>query len=205
MRFPTLVALALLSFVPAATAAEFGPFGFPTTPYSADSRVTADGQTMTARIHADGPRERREVKDGEMAHTMLIDHAGKKAMMLLVEDKTAMEVDMGDEAGPDAMKWTTQVVGPEQVGGLATTKHHIDGKAANGDRVVGHVWLTADKIPVKSELDATEDGQTARVVQELTNLKVGPVDPALFAVPAGYKRMQMPAGGGPASPPVMRQ
>ncbi|BBK40899.1 hypothetical protein STVA_09190 [Allostella vacuolata] len=203
MSIRALLALVLLPLAPAAAVAQTGPFGLPTVPYSADSRISADGQTMTARIHADGPRERREVKGGEMAHTMVIDHQTKKAIMLVEEQKVAMEVDMGAAgagAEPDDMKWKTEALGSETVGGIATTKHRIDGQGSDGERVAGHVWLTADKIPLKSELDVTEEGRTMRVVQELVNLKVGPVDPALFAVPAGYQRMQMPMGG-PGVPP----
>ncbi len=195
MKFRVFLALAPLCLAPAAAAAEMGPFGTPTAPYSADSQITADGQTVTARIHADGERERREIGSGDMAQIMVIDHKAKKATVMIVEQRVAMDVDMSGKAGPgatDEMKWTTREIGGEAVGGVAAIKHSVDGKSGTGEHVVGHVWVTAEKIPVKSELDVTEAGQTVRIVQELSNVKVGPVDTALFTVPADYKRMQMP-------------
>lgn len=203
MSLRAFLALAALLTAPAAVAADIGPFGLPTAPYSAESRVTADGRTVTARIHADGQRERREIRDDGVEQIMLIDHGTQKATMLIVEQKVAMEVDMDATGGPmTPTKWETREVGREEVAGRPVTRHRIDGRGSDGARVAGDVWLTAEKIPVKSELDVTEDGQTVRVVQELTNLRIGPVDPALFQVPAGYQKMPMPKGLG--APPTQR-
>ncbi|WP_374450161.1 hypothetical protein [Stella sp.] len=197
MSLRALLALAALLAAPAASwAAEIGPFGLPTAPYAADSRITADGRTVTARIHADGARERREIRDGDLRQVMLIDHDAKRATMLIVEQKVAMEVDMDATGGPMAeTKWETRELGREELGGRTVTRHHVDGRGADGARVVGEVWLTDERIPVKSSLDVTEEGQTVRIVQELSNLRIGPVDPALFQVPAGYQKVPMPAGG----------
>ena len=192
MRFRVFLALAPLCLAPAAASAEIGPFGPPTAAYSADSQIVADGQTITARIHADGERERREIGSGETAQIVVIDHKAKKATMMMVEQRVAMDVAMPDESGADQMKWKTDAVGDEQVGGVPATKHRVDGTAGDGTRVAGHVWVTAEKIPVKSDLQVTEEGQTLHIVQELSNLKIGPVDETLFAVPAEYKRMPMP-------------
>lgn len=204
MKLRTLSTVLALFAAPLAHAADFGPFGLPTAPYSADSRITADGRSIAARIHADGQRERREIREEGMEQVMLIDHGTKKATMLVVEQKVAMEVDMAAAGDPmSATKWKTRELGREQLGGHAVTRHHIDGQGEDGARVVGEVWLTKEKIPLKSALDVTEEGQTVRVVQELSNVRVGPVDAKLFEVPAGYQRMAMPAGM--AAPPSGRQ
>lgn len=196
MSLRALLAIAALLAAPMAAAAEIGPFGLPTAPYSADSRITADGRTIDARIHADGQRERREIRAEGMEQVMLIDHGTQKATMLIVEQKVAMEVDMDATGGPmAATKWETREIGREELAGRTVTRHHVDGSGADGARVVGEVWLTDEKIPVKSALDVTEEGQTVRIVQELSNLRIGPVDPALFQVPAGYQKVPMPGGG----------
>ncbi|WP_374450353.1 hypothetical protein, partial [Stella sp.] len=90
----------------------------------------------------------------------------------------------------------------EELGGRTVTRHHVDGRGADGARVVGEVWLTDERIPLKSALDVTEEGQTVRIVQELSDLRIGPIDPDLFRVPPGYQRMPLPAGGG--QPPTRR-
>lgn len=206
MKFRAFLALVPLCLAPVAAAADMGPFGPPTAAYSADSTITADGKTISARVHADSDRERREIGNGDAAQIMLIDHKAKKATMLIVEQKVAMEVDMSEEdgsGGPREMKWTTEALGEEPVGGVAATKHRVDGQASGGARVAGLVWVTPEMIPVKSELDVTEEGETVHIVQELSNLKVGPVDAGLFAVPEDYKRMQMPKG--PPGAPAPRQ
>lgn len=201
MKFRALLALVPLCLAPAAAAADMGPFGPPTAAYSADSKITADGQTINARVHADSDRERREIGEGDAAQVMLIDHKAKKATMMIVEQKVAMEVDMSDEdaaGAPGEMKWTTEALGDEAVDGVNATKHRVDGKGAGGAHVVGLVWVTPEKIPVKSKLDVTDNGETVHIEQELSNLKIGPVDAALFAVPDDYRRMQMPKE--PAAP-----
>jgi hypothetical protein len=57
----------------------------------------------------------------------------------------------------------------------------------------GFFWKTPDGILVKSDLIAVDKGSKIRMKSELTNLKVGHQDPALFEIPADYKTMDMGA------------
>ncbi|MCC7272721.1 MAG: hypothetical protein IT561_08635 [Alphaproteobacteria bacterium] len=195
----TAAALAVLVFASAGAAADLGPFGTPTVPYTADSTVSADGRNIAAKVYADGARERRETTVEGRTQILLVDRDQQKATVLLPEQKTAMEVDVRNAGAGRAgdIKWTTRELGPEALGPVAAVKHAVEGANGRGDRIAGIVWITAERIPVKAELDVTADGRTRHVSQLLSNLKVGPVDPALLTVPADYRRVVPPAGTPP--------
>jgi len=191
------VLAAAAAFVLAATqpaSAQPGPLGTPTSPYTADSRMTAGGQQIDAKIAVAGTNERRELTMRGQRSITLIDHKTQKAVMLMPAQKMAMDVAMSQAAGPTSpgdMKWTTQAVGPERVGNVDATKYKVEGSNAQGSKTSGHVWATAERIMVKSEFDITDKGRTTKVSQVLSNLKIGPIDPTLFQVPPDYRRMQI--------------
>ncbi|MGE0714928.1 MAG: hypothetical protein AB7P02_05755 [Alphaproteobacteria bacterium] len=179
----------------AAAAADIGPFGTPAVPYTADSTVTADGKRIAARVYADGPRERRETTVEGRRQILLVDRSLARATVLIPEQHTAMEIDVRNAGeGVGDIKWTTREIGPEPQGGVPAVKHAVEGANARGDRIVGTVWITADRIPVRAELDVTADGRTRHVTQTLSNLRIGPVNPAMLAVPADYRRIVPPRG-----------
>jgi hypothetical protein len=53
----------------------------------------------------------------------------------------------------------------------------------------GFMWFTKDGITMKMDLLQKEGGKKSRMTMTLTHLKVGPQDPALFEIPAGYNKM----------------
>lgn len=181
--------------VQASALSGFGPFGPAKVAYTADSRVSAQGQTLDSKVYVDGERERREMAARGMTQIVLLDRARKTATMLMPSQRMAMDMNLAKLAGPEAgedIAWSTKAMGSETIAGVATTRHRIDGRNKKGETITGVVWMTRDNIPMKADLEIAQNGQKSRVVQELRNLRVGPLDPALFVVPAGFQRVQMP-------------
>ena len=58
-----------------------------------------------------------------------------------------------------------------------------------GDRFSGLAWATKQRIVLRMEGTVVRGAREQPLTLELQNLKIGPVDPALFAVPAGYRKL----------------
>ena len=63
-----------------------------------------------------------------------------------------------------------------------------------GNRLEGFSWLTDDGILVKNDMQLEAEGRKMQVKTEISDLKVGQQDPALFEVPQGFSKFAMPAG-----------
>jgi Domain of unknown function (DUF4412) len=176
--------------------------------YAADSSMeTAQGAMQGRVFHARG-KERREMNaSGERMVT--ISRQDKKVMwMLMPEQKAYMEMALGSSTDQgDISGWAFEqtVVGPEDLDGLKTTKSKVTAKGPRGEKMGGFWWTTADGVTVKMDMLALEKGSKMRIKMELKNLKVGKQDPALFEIPAGYSKMQMPGMGGmPGMPGLLK-
>jgi hypothetical protein len=83
------------------------------------------------------------------------------------------------------------VIGPESLNGVNTTKSKIIMTGPKGEKMGGFMWATRDNIVVKMDAIAIDKKDKHRFKTELTNLKVGKQDPALFEIPSGYSKMSM--------------
>ncbi|MCC7272722.1 MAG: hypothetical protein IT561_08640 [Alphaproteobacteria bacterium] len=192
-----LLILALSGLGAGGAAADIGPFGAPRASYTADATITVGRQSVAARIFGDGPRERRETIIQGVPQIFLLDQRARTAVLLMPGARLAIEADIRTVPGAGEaidMRWTTRPLGAETVAGVHATRHRVDGVNARGDRLSGEVWLTRENIPVRVELEFRGARRRTAIRQELHNLKVGPVDPRLLRVPAGFRRLPMPAG-----------
>ncbi|MGE0714927.1 MAG: hypothetical protein AB7P02_05750 [Alphaproteobacteria bacterium] len=190
-----LLAIVLLCVGAAVAVADIGPFGAPRAAYTADATITVGRRVISARLVAEGPRERREAVIEGVHQTLLIDQRARTATLLMPGARMAIETDIRRVPGAGEaldMRWTTRRVGAEPVSGVPAVRHRVDGRNARGDSLAGFVWLTAENIPVRVDLEFRSGRRRTTIRQELRNLRVGPVDRALLVVPAGYRRMPMP-------------
>jgi hypothetical protein len=101
------------------------------------------------------------------------------------------------------------VVGEETINGIKTTKSKVIATKKDGSKFGGFFWTTKDGITVKMDLLSKEGNNKIRITNELTNLKVGKLDPALFEIPEGYTKNDMGAmmgkGGMPDIGKMMRE
>ena len=86
---------------------------------------------------------------------------------------------------PGEMK--REKIGRENINGINCDKFMITYKDKKGTSSI-FLWLSNEGIPMKS---AAADGSWSN---EMSNVKKGPQSASLFEIPAGYKKMAMPAG-----------
>lgn len=95
----------------------------------------------------------------------------------------------------DGGKVERSFIGQEQVAGRKTEKWEIKMSAPDGKTMATTEWYDPElAMAIKQEYPGG-------IVSELTDIRVGPQPDELFAIPAGYTRMEMPQGGPPMPTP----
>ncbi len=193
-----ILGLALLAVASAGGAHSqgIGPFGPPRAAYTADANLELGRRSYDMRVTGNGPIERREMVTQGIRRILLIDQQARRATLLLPDQRVAMDADIASVPGFGDfldIRWKARPLETETVDGVRARKHQVDGTNSHGDRVSGLAWVTPQNILVRADLEVVRQGKRSRVRQRLTNLRVGHVDPALLAVPAGYRRMPLPA------------
>jgi hypothetical protein len=197
MRIETLLFAATLAVAPAAHA--FNPASS-AAEYSADWTMETEMGAMKAKVNHAANKERREMNQGGDPMIMITRQDKKLAWNLMPSQRMYMEMNLA--AGADSGKkgadvgdydFEQTVVGEETVNGMRTTKSKIVMKPRkpDGKKMGGFMWATKDGIMVKLDAIGVDGDKKMRMKMELTNIKVGKQDPALFEVPAGYTKLDM--------------
>ncbi len=156
--------------------------------YSATRTMRVEGQTMSGTEH----RTRGKTIFG-------MSYEGMTAQMLLREDLGKYYVLMPQmgmyreiprtEAQEQAMSAGTMEsinkVGSETVNGQNTTVYDVVYRSPD-DSGKGRLWVNGDGILVKMRV-RSDGARSEEAVIELTNLKIGAQDPALFEIPPHLK------------------
>jgi hypothetical protein len=168
----------------------------PGADYTADMAIVADGApTQTVKTALSKGRMRMEVSQDGQTFVTLIDRPKKTVTNLIVSQKTYQTMPL---EGPDPLlplagaEVTVEKQGEETVGGIPATKYRIAGKGRDGRPLNATIWTTKENIQVKMTSEDEVEGKKVAFVMELKNLKIGPVDEALFTIPADYKPMPAP-------------
>ena len=192
--------VAALTLPPAAAPAQYKvqdkagtTWGGPTAAYSADMVFTDDrGRSRTARLYYTAQRQRMEFKAGKEIVAMIFDRAGGKAFQLLLSQRgwrpvaaPAPQFNFG-LSDPASKR---EKLAEETLAGIAVAKYRVSSETAAGDRFSGLAWATKQRIVVKMAGTVTRGGTAQPLTLELRNLKIGQIDPALFAVPRGYRKL----------------
>lgn len=165
--------------------------------YSADTLIETASNSMKGRIYSAPGKERRDMMQGADAMTAITRHDKKVMWSLMPQMKMYMEVPLtaGDaQASPEDLsgyKMEFTEVGPEQWNGIATTKSKIM-MTGKDTRMGGFAWKTKEGVMVKLDAIAINKNDKTRFKMELSNLKIGKQDAALFEIPPGYKPMSIP-------------
>lgn len=93
---------------------------------------------------------------------------------------------------PDPDTWAMDRVGRESVNGVPATKYFVSSDNGQTGRMQGHMWVSDDGIPLRTDLMAGTD----RIQMELRDLVVGPQPASLFEPPAGFQRLDLGMGMG---------
>ena len=167
-----------------------------TVEYSADTSLEHAEGAMKGKVYSAPGKERREMKAGAETVVSIMRTDKKITWMLMPEQKMYMEMKQNAAApGKDdlsAYKIEQTVVGKETMNGVETTKSKIIMTGQDGSKMGGFMWMSKDNIMVKMDAVAIDKGSKNRFKSELTNIKIGKQDPALFEIPPGYQKMSMP-------------
>jgi hypothetical protein len=163
--------------------------------YSADSSMEMEQGSMKGRVYSAPGKERREMDQNGQKIITIMRLDKKMVWMLMPEQKMYMENPMDDSkpqpGNMSGYKVEQTVVGPETVNGVKATKGKVVMTDSKGTKMGGFMWTTSDGIVVKTDVLAMDNDKKMRIKMDLTNLKVGHQDPALFEIPAGYTSMSM--------------
>ncbi|GAO04419.1 DUF4412 domain-containing protein [Anaeromyxobacter sp. PSR-1] len=191
--------LALLLAGPAlAQSLSLGPP--PTVEYRADAVMETEAGRMPSKIWSAKGKERRELDLGGHVSTTIVRTDRKVVWTLMPEQRMYMENAFG-EAGPAGAGQPPSYdieqtpAGEEVVNGVPCKKTKVVmTDRASGTKLGGFFWTSKDGIVVKVDAVARSEGSKTRFKLELTNLQVGPQPAHLFEIPAGWSKMELPAG-----------
>ena len=149
----------------------------PKVEYSADSTMEAEGgMTMKSRVYHAPGKQRMEM--GGEGGQVTIMRKDKKVMWQLMGDMyMEMPMNQSDSQDPHDMDVQMTTVGEETVNGVKTTKSKVIMTKKDGSKFGGFFWTTKDGITVKMDLLSKEGDKKMRMSSEMTNLKVGKLDP----------------------------
>jgi hypothetical protein len=165
------------------------------TPFSAERTVVTGGKTYTGRIYAvpDKQRHEQNVNGLEMIAILRADRRvawlAIPGLHIYTEFPFPKAIDEFDDPrllGP--------VIATDTVGGLKSVEHRIERQGSDGSALDGWLWMSEGGIVTK--LDGTytsPKGKAAPATLALSNIKLGPQDPALFELPPGSKLLPLEA------------
>ncbi len=162
----------------------------------------APGQPMeiTGKMYQSGEKSRQDVNMGAMQNVVINRRDKKLVWTIMPSTKSYMEFSADDPkvAKKDDLQsfWKShdaklEKIGKEEVNGVDTThsKVTIAASTPEGHAFEGEIWLSKDNIPMRMKTSPSHGGE---VVMELKNVKIGKQDAALFELPEGYNKMQLP-------------
>jgi len=158
--------------------------------FSAKNIVTTKSQKIISKVNFSTDKWRIETQVSGRTSISIM-RADKKVMwMLMPEQKMYVETKMTEKqtlgkTEKMAGEVSRKKVGREKINGITCDKYLIT-YMANDKKESVYQWISGDKIPMKT---AAIDGSWS---SEYTDLKKGKQVSALFEIPAGYKKMDIP-------------
>lgn len=168
--------------------------------YAAEYRIESQGMVSAGRVYAAPGKERREMNGPSGPLVVILRHDLRLVWTLMPPSRAYAETPAPPPPAPPA---PATAIGEAVIEGIPTTKYRLGPAAAAGGpdaSAQGHVWLTADGIPIRIEQSGSQGGRPIGVMVTLKNLRIGRQDPALFEVPAGYRKVVL----APAAPAATR-
>ncbi len=155
--------------------------------FSADMVFQPKGEdSMIVKVYVKGNKMRQEATEEGERQIVIIRADKKISWMIDPEEKKYIEMPY-EEEGNLFEEWTQEkqknakFIADDQAAGLASKKYEV---TEDGQKVT--VWIsTKYSFPIKVE--------DPEAIVEYKNIKDGPVDDALFELPAGYEKIVMPA------------
>jgi hypothetical protein len=168
------------------------------TSFSADAKLETEEMNVDTRIFYQPGMVRDEVNVGGQRMVTIHRFDLNKVWMIMGEGMyMESEPDQGSQQAPEFKLISREIIGPETVNGMKTTKYKSIYETKDG-KFGGFTWYTDDNIAVKGFLVHQTKGEKQRVKFELMNLERGAQPDSLFEIPKGYQKFNM--GGMPGMP-----
>jgi outer membrane lipoprotein-sorting protein len=167
--------------------------------YSADSYTENAEMTLKEKVYAAPGKLRKEPAMGDSTPVTIIRMDKGVMWTLMPDDKMAMEMSMqqaqSKSPGVDMSGYQMEKteVGREVVNGHEAIKYKMIMTGPKGNKLGGFQWVVSPGIQIKMDAVSKDGDSKERIKMELTNLKIGKQDPALFEIPDGYTKMTMPS------------
>jgi len=166
------------------------------TSFSAEAKFETEDITGKTRIFYQSGKVRDEIDLGGQ-DVVMIQRFDLNKFWMIIGQGMYMDIDpeKGSDKAPEYKLISREVIGPETVNGMSTTKYKSVYESKDG-KFGGFTWFTDDNIAVKGFLIQKTKGEKQRLKFEFTNLKRGKQDDSLFEIPPGYRKFDMGNLGG---------
>jgi hypothetical protein len=187
-RIFAAIALLTVASLPAQTAAQ--DWGAPTAEYSATVHMQeSGGETLSFRFFHTALRQRLEYRAGTDEEVTIVDQHAAAVYVLrpaIKRYRTGAQARPEYDFGVSRDETKRERIGEEAVGDLPAVKYRVESRTALGEEFRGLAWLGAHRIVLKLDGELKRGRRTRGITMTLSDLRVGPLDPALFQVPADY-------------------
>jgi hypothetical protein len=167
------------------------------TEYSAASTIQTPKGPQHGRVWRTPNALRHEMTGDARGNTVIARLDRKVAWLLVPEQKLAIELGLENFGLPTELLTGAGIrqtpEGQETIAGQRTTKVHVErapNQTGNGS-FDGYVWTTAQGVIMKIVGSGANQSRTGSVNVSFSDVKVGQQDPALFELPAGYRRLAL--------------
>ncbi len=185
-RISVLVGVVALLMSPAAAQ----DWGTPTVEYSAMRHFSdARGETISHRFFFAPRQQRLDYGTGKRAEITIVDQIEAAVFVLSPALNTYRKTPLVDPAfdfGIADAATKREMIGAETVDGIAAVKYRVESKTKSGQEYRGFAWLDAHRIVVKLDGELRQGRRWRKLAMSVTELKTGPLDPAIFQIPPGY-------------------
>jgi len=161
------------------------------TSFAGDVQIETEEFTAQSRVYYQPGKVRDEMNMGGQ-QIVTINRFDLNKVWVIMMQGMYMEVDpdQGSDQAPQYELISREVIGPETVNGIETTKYKSVYQTKDG-KFGGFTWYTDDNIAVKAFMISEVKGEKQRVKFEFTSLERGPQTDSLFEIPDGYQPMNM--------------
>ena len=160
-------------------------------PFSAERNVATNGKTYQGRVYAAPGMQRHEQSLNGLPVIAILRADRRVAWVVLPGLHVYAEFEFPKAVTDyDGIAALGPPLGVETVSGLKSARYRVEHEGSDGTSLDGWVWMNDDGIVTK--LDGTYTSKSNKVVKAsflLTDIKLGPQDPALFEIPPGCKKM----------------
>jgi hypothetical protein len=191
MRRAAIAAILLAVTSLPAAGQDWGP---PTADYSVVLSFTDErGETLTHRMYHTAKRQRLDYKAGEREEIVIVDLEAAAVFVLYPGQKRyrkAALVQPEFDFGIGRAETKREKIAEETVAGQKAVKYRVEAKTSQGQEYKGFAWLTAERVLVKLEGEVKQGRRARRITMNAAEVKIGAVDPAVFAIPPDYVQLE---------------